>query len=213
MTLTRREFLAGAGVAAAAGAGLAFSGTAAAAPRITRIHESGLAPAALTMWTNHPEWVQQVNTIVSEFEKQYPMITVQVTAKPGPSYNTVIASALAAHSAPDIFGFDAGGQYIQIAKAGRLHDLTGKLNLGSLLPSATDFMYVGDRIYGLPLLGQYTTGIFYWKPPFAKYKLAIPKTWSSSRHCARRSRARGRCRRLRCRPRTGRCRRSCGLGS
>ncbi len=178
MRLTRREFLAGAGAATAAGAGLLLSGTAGAAPRITAIRERGLAPATLTMWTNHPEWVQQVNAIVSEFEKQYPMIKVQVTAKPGPSYNTVISAALAADSAPNIFGFDAGGQYLQIAKAGRLRDLTGKINIGALLPSATDFMYVGNKIYGLPLLGQYTTGIFYWKPPFAKLQLGIPKTWS-----------------------------------
>ncbi len=83
MTLTRREFLAGA--ATAAGAGLLLSGPAAAAartlPGITRVREQ-LAPATVTMWTNHPEWVQQVNSLVSEFERQYPTVKIQVVPKP-----------------------------------------------------------------------------------------------------------------------------------
>jgi raffinose/stachyose/melibiose transport system substrate-binding protein len=178
MTISRREFLAGAGAAAAAaGASILLPGTASASG-ITRVRERGLAPATLSMWTNHPEWVQQVNALVSEFEKQYPSITVQVTPKPGPSYPTLLTAALAAGSAPNIFGFQAGGQYLTIAKAGHLHDLTGKINMGALLDSATSFMNVGNRVYALPLLGEYTTGIYYWKPPFAKYHLSIPKTWT-----------------------------------
>ena len=94
MTISRREFLAGAGVAAAAagagvaaaaGAGVLLPGVASASTGITRVRERGLAPATLTMWTNHPEWVQQVNALVGEFEKQYPSVTVQVTPKPGPA--------------------------------------------------------------------------------------------------------------------------------
>ena len=180
MALSRREFLAGA--AAAAGAGLLLSGPAGAAaealPRITRVREPELAPATLTMWTNHPEWVQQVTSLVAQFERQYPTVKIQVTPKPGPSYPTLLTSALAAQSAPDIFGMSAGGTYNTIAQAGRLHDLTGKINIGALLPSATAFMSVGNKVYGLPLLGEYTTGIYYWKPTFAKYKLGIPQTWT-----------------------------------
>jgi raffinose/stachyose/melibiose transport system substrate-binding protein len=180
MALSRREFLSGA--AAAAGAGLLLSGPAGAAaevlPRITRVREPELAPATLTMWTNHPEWVQQVTSLVGEFERKYPTVKVQVTPKPGPSYPTLLTSALAADSAPNIFGMSAGGNYTTIAQAGRLHDLTGKINIGALLPSATAFMYVGKKVFGLPLLGEYTTGIYYWKPVFAKYKLGIPKTWT-----------------------------------
>lgn len=184
MTLSRREFLAGAGAAAAAGAGLVLGGsaTAGAATRAVRpriaVREPKLAPATLTMWTNHPEWVQQVNSIVAEFEKQYPGVTVQVTPKPGPSYPTLLTSALAAGSAPNIFGFQAGGQYLTIAKAGHLHDLTGKIHVAALNDSATAFMSVNNKVYALPLLGEYTTGIYYWKPALAKYHLSIPTTWS-----------------------------------
>jgi raffinose/stachyose/melibiose transport system substrate-binding protein len=196
MTISRREFLAGAGVAAAAGASYMISGTASAAPRIIRASDRGLAPATLapatlTMWTNHPEWVQQVNAMVAEFEKKYPSVTVQVIPKPGPSYPTLITSALAAGSAPDIFGFQAGGQYLEIAKAGHLHNLTGKINIAALNNSATSFMYVGNKVYALPLLGEYTTGIYYWKPSFAKYHLNIPTTWDEFTHVCRTLQSKG----------------------
>jgi len=181
MTISRREFIAGAGaVAAAAGAGVLVPGVASASTRstgITRVRE-GLAPATLTMWTNHPEWEQQVTALVNEFEKQYPSIKVQVTPKPGPNYPTLLTAALAAGSAPNIFGFQAGGQYLQIAGAGHLQNITGKINIGALLDSATSFMSIGNKVYALPLLGEYTTGIYYWKPPFAKYHLSIPQTWT-----------------------------------
>jgi raffinose/stachyose/melibiose transport system substrate-binding protein len=193
MALSRREFLAGA--AAAAGAGLVLSGPAAASarilPRITRVREPGLAPATLTMWTNHPEWVQQVNAFVSEFERKNPAVKIQVTPKPGPSYPTLITSALAAGSAPDIFGFAPGGQYVQLAQAGHLHNLTGKIDIGALLPSATGAMYVGNKVYGLPLLGEYTTGIYYWKPIFQKYHLSIPTTWTEFTNLCRTIQSKG----------------------
>jgi ABC-type glycerol-3-phosphate transport system substrate-binding protein len=194
MTISRREFLAGAGAAAAAaGAGVLVPGVASASTRstgITRVRE-GLAPATLTMWTNHPEWVQQVTALVNEFEKQYPSIKVQVTPKPGPNYPTLLTAALAAGSAPNIFGFQAGGQYLQIAGAGHLQNITGKINMGALLDSATSFMYIGNKVYALPLLGEYTTGIYYWKPPFAKYHLSIPQTWTEFTNVCRTLQSKG----------------------
>ena len=79
---------------------------------------------------------------------------VQVTPKPGPSYPTLLTSALAADSAPNIFGMGAGGNYNTIAQAGHLHDLTGKINIGALLPSATAFMYIGNKVYALAAAGR-----------------------------------------------------------
>jgi raffinose/stachyose/melibiose transport system substrate-binding protein len=178
VTISRREFLAGVGAAAATGAGVLLGGPAGAAPRISRVRDrAALAPATLTMWANHPEWVQQVATLVSEFESQNPSVKIQLIEKPGPSYPTLVTSALAAGSAPDIFGMSAGLTYIQIAKAGHLHNLTGKIDTSALLPSATSAMYVNNKVYALPLLGEYTTGMYWWKSTFAKYNLAPVQTW------------------------------------
>src|SRR5271156_1929829 len=110
MAIPRRLFLAGVGPAAALGAEYLFSGRAAA--------QQNLAPATLTMWANHPEWVRQLAALVAEFEQQNPSVHIELTEKPGPTYPTLVTSALAADSAPDIFGMNAGLTYLQIAKAG-----------------------------------------------------------------------------------------------
>ncbi len=182
MTLSRREFLvhAGATAAAAAGAGLLSQSPVAGSvlPSAARLRDPSLAPATVTMWTNHPEWVNQVNTLVKMFEKQNPSVKIAVTAKTSETYPALITSAIAAGSAPDIFGFLEGLQYADIANAGHLLDLTGKIDVGRLLPAAASVIYVGKKIYAMPLFGDFTTGMFYWKPVFDKFNITIPSTWS-----------------------------------
>jgi ABC-type glycerol-3-phosphate transport system substrate-binding protein len=174
MAISRREFLTGAGVLAAAGAGTLLTGCGSSKSTSTG---SKAAPVTLTIWANHPEWKGQIATMIKEFEAQNPSITIQLTEKPGPSYPTLVTTALTAGSAPDIFGAASVTQYKELAKSGKIYDLTGKINVGQLLPSATSLMYIGKKYYGLPLFGEYTTGIYYWKPKFAKYNLKPPTTW------------------------------------
>jgi raffinose/stachyose/melibiose transport system substrate-binding protein len=180
----------GTGAAVAAGASYVVAGPASASARITRIREA-LAPATLTMWANHPEWVQQVAALVSSFEAQNPGVKIQLTEKPGPSYPTLVTAALAAGSAPNIFGMGAGGTYLDIAKAGHLHELTGKIDIGALLPSATSAMYIGKKVFALPLLGEYTTGMYYWKPIFAKHGVKPVTTWPEFAALCKKLKAKG----------------------
>lgn len=185
--LSRREFLAGVGgvgVAASAAYALGTVGATASASRISRVRDRQ-SPVTLSMWANHPEWAQQVQALVADFQKKYPYITIQITQKPGPTFPTEMTAALAAHSAPDIVGVGAGATYTSYVKGGHLHDLSGKIRVSALLPSATAAMYVDKKVYATPLFGEYTTGMFYWKPTFAKYKLEVPTTWSELRRiCA-----------------------------
>ena len=176
MTLSRRDFLAGAGAVTAVGTASMLTGVAPASAGITRVRELQ-SPVTLTMWTDHPEWVAQVNPIVSQFEKENPGITIQVIAKSGAAYPTLITSALAAGTAPDIFGSDAGGGYETIAKSGHWIDLTGKVNISQLNSASTSLMPVNGKIYGVPLFGEYTIGFYYWRPIFEKYHLSAPTTW------------------------------------
>lgn len=177
MMISRRTLLACTGSATAAGARFLLPDVAVAATQTSTANKTRLAPATLTMWANHPEWVQQLSTLVSEFERLNPSVQIQLTEKPGPAYPTLVTSALAADSAPDIFGMDPGMTYVQIAKAGLLHNLTGLIDVGALLPSASSAIFVGKNVYALPLLGEYTTGLYYWKPAFAKYSLKPATTW------------------------------------
>jgi ABC-type glycerol-3-phosphate transport system substrate-binding protein len=176
-SISRRDFLVGAGAAVVAGAGCLLTGSASASPRISAVRDPALSPATLTMWCNHPEWAQQVSAFVAEFQKQNPSVTIQVTQKPGGSYQTDVTAAIAAGSAPDIIGVSGAGTYLEYVKGGHYHDLTGKIDEAALTPAATSYMTVGKKIYALPLFGEYTVGMFYWKSIFQKYGLALPTTW------------------------------------
>src|ERR1700722_660623 len=102
MEISRREFLSQAGLAIGSVAAAGSIGKSALGPAITKIRPQA-APVTLTWWTDHPEWQQQVNLLASEFQKANPHITIQVEAKPGPNYPTLLDAAIAANSAPDIF--------------------------------------------------------------------------------------------------------------
>ena len=177
MEITRREFLSQTGLAIGGAAAAGYIGKSALGPALTGTR-SQATPVTLTWWTDHPEWVQQVNLLVSEFQKANPHITIQVEAKPGQDYPTLLEAAIAANSAPDIFGVIPGSEYIQYVKAKRLANLTGKLNTSLVLSSSIDVMNLSGKYYGAPILGGYTVGVYYWKPYFAKAHLSPPTTWS-----------------------------------
>lgn len=177
--MSRREFLKKAGAAGAfAGAGYAsLTSPSYASAQVKRVHESASA-VSLTLWMNHPEWAVVTEKLLAEFKQQYPDISIIMTEKNGPAYPAILTAALAADSAPDMFGFDPGVAYIDAGRAGKLADLTGKVNVGALNAAAKAVVYVDNKVYGIPILGEYTTGMFYWVPTFDKYHLTPPKNWS-----------------------------------
>jgi multiple sugar transport system substrate-binding protein len=190
MGITRRKFLAVAATATAgtlltACTGSTTSTNKTSSDKLHSAHGNNTSPVTLTMWANHPEWAVQIQTLIKEFENQNPGITIQLTEKPGPSYPTLVTSALAAGSAPDIFSAPSVTAYKELAAEGKIYDFTGLLHVDKLLPASTSQIYVGKKYYGIPLFGQYTTGIYYVKPTFAKYGLNLPTRGRSSPVSAR----------------------------
>ena len=173
--LTRRDFLRGAGkltVGAAAASALAACGS---SPSSSK---SGSSSTTLTMWYDHPEWQVQFNKLVSEFESENPGISIQASPKAGAADNSIIASALATGSAPDIFKIDAGQGFVAAVNGGHFHDLTGKLsNIANYNEGALQVSLVNNHLYGISILGEYNIGIYYWLDDFAKHGLQPPKTW------------------------------------
>jgi raffinose/stachyose/melibiose transport system substrate-binding protein len=178
MDLTRRSLLSGAAkltAGAAAASALAACGSSSSGGSGSG---SGSGTTTLTLWYDHPEWQTQFNKLVSQFEKENPGISIQASPKPGAPYNTIIASALATGSAPDIFKIDAGAGFVAAVNGGHFHDLTGKLNnIGNYNDGALAVSQVNGKLYGISILGQYNIGIYYWLDEFAKYNLHPPTTW------------------------------------
>ena len=134
-------------------------------------------PVTLTLWHNHPEWKGRVVAIFQKFENEHPGIHIELQEIPDSAYVPRLNTALAAGEAPDIIALDAGPDMRAAAAAGYTTDLTSRLDVTSLTPSGLSASKVDGRIYGVPIMGAYTVGLYYNRDIFAKQGLTPPKTW------------------------------------
>ena len=76
--------------------------------------------------TGASECVTALNTIFTNYNKEHPNVTVEVTVLPGgvAGFNSAMASKLAAGDAPDLFQYQWGSQINTYAKGGNLLDIT-----------------------------------------------------------------------------------------
>jgi raffinose/stachyose/melibiose transport system substrate-binding protein len=130
----------------------------------------------LTMWHNHPEWKARAEAIINKFEEQHPNIDVQLEEIAGTNYTTRLNTALAAGEAPDLFGLSPGPDTKAAAAAGYNVDLTDKLDISGLTPSAKAAVTIDGKVWSAPILGSYTVGLYYHRKIFAENGLTPPST-------------------------------------
>ncbi len=140
---------------------------------------AAVAPAfaeevTLTMWHQHPEWKDRTEAILSAFEAAHPDIKIDLEEIAGTNYSARLNTALAAGEAPDLFGLPAGPETLAAAKAGYAMDLTGQLDLSSLRASAADAIDQDGSVYGVPILGTYSVGLYYHRNIFEDLGMTPP---------------------------------------
>ena len=128
----------------------------------------------LTMWHNHPEWKDRVEAILAKFEAENPTIDIQLEEIAGTNYTTRLNTALAAGEAPDLFGLSPGPDTAAAADAGYNVDLTDKLDISGLTPSAKAAVTIDGKVWSAPILGSYTVGLYYHRKVFADNGLTPP---------------------------------------
>jgi ABC-type glycerol-3-phosphate transport system substrate-binding protein len=141
---------------------------------------------ALNFWVFKEAQDQFFNTLVSDFEKKYPNIQLNVTAYPEGQYGTKIDTAIAAGDPPDL-GLASGTETM---RSGVLLPLTDMVNRYHIDLSQFPASIVGssnqqDAEYGcayqgtLYCLGSYTgtDQLFYNKDMFDAAGIAPPSPW------------------------------------
>jgi ABC-type glycerol-3-phosphate transport system substrate-binding protein len=128
----------------------------------------------LTMWHNHPEWKDRVEAILAKFEAENPTIDIQLEEIAGTNYTTRLNTALAAGEAPDLFGLSPGPDTAAAAAAGYNIDLTDKLDISGLTPSAKAAVTIDGKVWSAPILGSYTVGLYYQRKVFEENGLKPP---------------------------------------
>lgn len=140
-------------------------------------------PVTLNFWSWRVEDKEFYDDIAKQFEKQTG-IKVVFTPYKNTEYNTIISSALAAGSGPDIIHTRAYGGLAQLADAGYLLPIDTKQvpNLSkfpsSLLNAARGFRDdTRKKIYGVPFATQ-SLGFFYNKDLLNRAGIKeLPETW------------------------------------
>ena len=151
-----------------------------------------LAETTLSFWSWRQEDVKAYNEIIAEFEKSNPGIKVKYTAHEAKSYNTILTTALAAGSGPDIIHTRSYGSLEKISKPGYLEPLDGKVDLKLL--SADELggttLRADGRVYAVPFASQ-TLLLYYNKDVFSDKGIAIPATWDEFKAASRKLKAAG----------------------
>jgi raffinose/stachyose/melibiose transport system substrate-binding protein len=130
----------------------------------------------LTLWHNHPEWKDRVQAILDRFEEEHPNIKIDLEELNGPEYTARINTALVAGEGPDLIGLAPGPETRVAAESGYIHDLTDLLDVSSLTEAGLDASKIDDKVYGVPVLGAYTVGLYYNVDIFNEHGITPPTT-------------------------------------
>ena len=134
----------------------------------------------LTFWSWRQEDRAAYETFIDTFEAANPGITVSFETFEAANYNTILATALAGGTGPDLMMVRTYGGMENIASAGYLEPLTT-----TTVPALAEFtepalasetMRSDSQIYAVPFASQ-TQLVIYNKAIFDANGLAEPQTW------------------------------------
>lgn len=128
----------------------------------------------LSMWHQHPEWRAKTQAILTAFESEHPGIRIELEEIAGTNYSARLNTALAAGEAPDLFGLPAGPETATAAASGYAAELTGLLDTSSLRESALEAIDNDGKVFGAPILGAYSVGLYYHRDILADLGMEPP---------------------------------------
>lgn len=144
---------------------------------------STLAPAARADELTFSTWRQEdraaYTALFADFTKQNPGITVRFEAYPNEQYQTILSTALAGGKGADVIHTKPYGGLEQLAKAGYLLPLDGKVpEVKDFPPGALSALSLrGDgHLYSVPFASQ-TLGIFVNNDILRRANLKPATTW------------------------------------
>ncbi len=136
------------------------------------------AQTELSFWSWRQEDIAGYNKIIEAFEAENPDISVTYTAHEAKAYNTILTTALAGGSGPDIIHTRAYGSLENISSAGYLEPLDGQVDLSLL--SADELLgttlRADGKVYAVPFASQ-TVVVYYNKDIFDAQGITAPDTW------------------------------------
>jgi raffinose/stachyose/melibiose transport system substrate-binding protein len=127
-----------------------------------------------------PEQLEYYNFVISEFNKAYPNIKVEMEAASDEAYKDKIRVLMASGEVPDIYFSWAGEFSWKFARAGQALDITDALMNSDwkdkVVLAAVEPYKVDGKVYGIPMRIN-AKFMVYNKDIFSQQGLNVPTTW------------------------------------
>ncbi|GAB7004822.1 hypothetical protein JCM18899A_22950 [Nocardioides sp. AN3] len=93
-------------------------------------------------------------TLAQDYEKSHPGVKIKTNPIALNTYGSTLTTQLQAGNGPDVFFVNAGsgqaGSVTELAQAGKLLDLTGKVNADVVPDNAKDLFYLNSKLVAIP---------------------------------------------------------------
>jgi raffinose/stachyose/melibiose transport system substrate-binding protein len=134
----------------------------------------------LTFWSWRQEDKAQYEQFIDTFEAANPGITIKLETFEAANYNTVLSTALAGGTGPDVLMVRAHGAFETVAGGGYLMPIDDATvpGLGALpAPAlAAETLRADGKVYAVPFASQ-TMLVIYNKTLFDQFGIKEPSTW------------------------------------
>ncbi len=134
--------------------------------------------ADLTFWSWRQEDKSVYEELIADFQKTNPDTNITFEAFEPQNYQTILSTALAGGTGPDIIHVRAYGNLETVAAPGYLRPLGDDVDLTGFSPLAiaAETMREDGQLYAVPFASQ-TLVIYYNADIFAENNLTPPETW------------------------------------
>ncbi|MFI8827418.1 ABC transporter substrate-binding protein [Streptomyces sp. NPDC053431] len=140
-------------------------------------------PVTITFWG----WAKGSKDVVQAFNASHKNIQVKFEEIPSGTAGgyAKISNAVKAGNAPDLVSIEYSS-LPEFVSSGALQDIGGEFteqDRAKLLPQAVDLTTLGGKTWAVPFDAA-PQAFYYRKDLFAKYQVAVPKTWDEFRSAA-----------------------------
>jgi ABC-type sugar transport system, periplasmic component len=149
--------------------------------------DSGKDPVTLEVWGRWEEMTSQINETISEFQQQYPYITVKYATVPAAQYVAQVQAAISGNTLPDLFGYNPAISTTQLSNLGVIQPINDVLTEEEKAEYykgtwSQGYTVVNEDTYAFPLFNPMRPSMvmYYNKAALKEAGLTeadIPKTW------------------------------------
>ncbi|MFF2093700.1 extracellular solute-binding protein [Paenibacillus sp. NPDC058174] len=139
----------------------------------------------LSLWHNFTGddlRAQTMRSIIEQFQKDHPNVTLDIQAIPPDGYKTRLKTVAAAGEMPDVFILSNGSMTQEFSAAGLIQPVNDLIDShqewkDGFMPNSFDAFTVDGNIYSAPMGLSPTSILYYNKSILEQNGLTVPKTW------------------------------------